>query len=133
MSKYAALGLAAAIISAPLGASSYGVELRGNLAVSCRVSSDVGIIDVSQGISDLGKLREFCNNAAGYDLYLDYAPQLAGAVVTVDGTPLTLGVGGTAALAAESGPAMRERSLQIDLTEAQNPDSLAIAFRLVPR
>jgi hypothetical protein len=133
MKKFAVLALAAAMISAPGTASTYGVELRGNVAVSCHVTGQTPVVDLSQKVADLGVLREFCNNAAGYNLYLDYAPQLAGAVVTVDGTSIQLGSEGTATLAAETGPAMRSRSVQIDLTEVEDASNLAIAFRIVPR
>ncbi|WP_324075415.1 MAG: hypothetical protein RSE14_01195 [Erythrobacter sp.] len=133
MKKLAALGLAAAMIASPSTASSYGVELRGHVAVSCHVTGQAPVVNVAGGVADLGVLREFCNNAAGYNLYLDYAPQLAGAVVTVDGTSIQLGSEGTAALAAEAGPAMRSRSVQIDLSEVEDASNLAIAFRIVPR
>lgn len=133
MKKFAVLALAAAMISAPGTASTYGVELRGNVAVSCHVTGQTPVVDLSQKVADLGVLREFCNNAAGYNLYLDYAPQLAGAVVTVDGASIQLGSEGTATLAAETGPAMRSRSVQIDLTEVEDASNLAIAFRIVPR
>lgn len=133
MKNLAALGLVAAMISAPGAASSYGVELRGNVSVSCHVTGQSSVIDASGDVADLGTLREFCNNAAGYNLYLDYAPQLAGAVVTVDGASIALGTEGTAALASEAGPAIRTRSVQIDLSEVEDPSNLAIAFRIVPR
>lgn len=133
MKKLAAIGLAAAMISAPSTASSYGVELRGHVPVSCHVTGQSAMIDVADDVADLGVLREFCNNASGYNLYLDYAPQLAGAVVTVDGTSLALGAAGTATLATETGPAMRTRSVQIDLSGVEDASNLAIAFRIVPR
>lgn len=133
MKKLIALGLAATMISAPSAASSYGVELRGTVAVSCHVTGQSALIDVSSDIADLGVLREFCNNAAGYNLYLDYAPQLAGAVVTVDGTRIALGSEGTTALAIEAGPAIRTRAVQIELSNVEDKSNLAIAFRIVPR
>jgi hypothetical protein len=133
MKKIAAFGLMAAMITVPAAASSYGVELRGNVAVSCHVTGQTPVVNVAGDVADLGVLREFCNNAAGYSLYLDYAPQLAGAVVTIDGNSIELGSEGTAALAAEAGPAMRSRSVQIDLSKAEDASNLAIAFRIVPR
>lgn len=133
MKKIAALGLVAAMIAVPAAASSYGVELRGNVAVSCHVTGQAAMINVADGAADLGVLREFCNNAAGYNLYLDYAPQLAGAVVTVDGAQVELGREGTAMLAAETGPAMRSRAVQIDLSKVADASNLAISFRIVPR
>lgn len=133
MKKLAAFGLAAAMIATPGTASTYGVELRGDVAVSCHVTGQTPVVDLADKVADLGVLREFCNNAAGYNLYLDYAPQLAGAVVTVDGASIQLGADGTAVLAAEAGPAVRSRSVQIDLSGASDASILAIAFRIVPR
>ncbi|MFY8049040.1 MAG: hypothetical protein ACOVNS_09485 [Erythrobacter sp.] len=133
MKKSAVFGLVAAMISVPAAASSYGVELRGDVAVSCHVKGQPAPITVAGGVADLGMLREFCNNAAGYNLYLDYAPAMAGAVVTVDGKAIELGAEGTAALAAETGPAVRSRAVQIDLSKVADPANLAIAFRIVPR
>ena len=130
MKMLAALGLAAGMISAPSAASSYGVELRGNVAVSCHVTGQSALINVSGDVAHLGVLREFCNNAAGYSLYLDYAPQLAG---TVDGTRLALSSEGTTALAIEAGPAIRTRAVQIELSNVEDMSNLAIAFRIVPR
>ena len=133
MRKLATLGLAAAMISAPSAASSYGIELRGHVPVTCHVSSNAAIFAVDGSTADLGVLREFCNNAAGYQLYLDYAPELAGAVVMIGGTSVELGAQGTAALAEESGPAIRTRAVSIDLSKVENPSNLALSFRIVPR
>jgi hypothetical protein len=133
MRKIAAFGLMAAMISVPVSASTYGVELRGHVPVSCHVSSTSNVIAIADGVADLGTVRELCNNAAGYTLLLDYAPQLAGAIVTVDGATIELGAEGTAALAAEQNPALRSRSVTIDLSKVENTSDLAISFRIVPR
>lgn len=133
MKKFAAFGLMAATLSVPTSASSYGVELRGYVPVSCHITGDAAIIDIADASADLGQVREFCNNAAGYDLYLDYAPELAGAVVLIDGESIALDEDGTASLAAEAGPAIRSRSVQIDLSGVEESSNLAISFRIVPR
>lgn len=133
MKNLASLGLVAAMISAPSAASSYGVELRGNVGVNCHVTSQSSVIDASHGVADLGTLREFCNNAAGYTLYLDYAPQLAGAVVKVDGANIVLGTEGSVEMASEAGPAIRNRAVTIDLSQVEDNANLAITFRIVPR
>ena len=133
MRKFAAAGLVAALVSAPLAASTYGVELRGHVPVSCHVTGSAAMIELADGIADLGTVREFCNNAAGYTLLLDYAPQLAGAVVTIDGTSVVLDGAGTASLAAEAGPALKTRAISIDLTGAADTADPAISFRIVPR
>jgi hypothetical protein len=133
MKKIAAFGLLAGVVAAPTSATSYGVELRGFVPVSCHITGHSAIVDVTNATADLGNVREFCNNAAGYELYLDYAPHMAGAVVLIDGESVALDSDGTASLAAEAGPAFRSRSVQIDLTGVEDASDLAISFRIVPR
>jgi hypothetical protein len=53
--------------------------------------------------------------------------------VTVDGASIALGNEGSAALASEAGPAIRNRAVQIDLSQVEDTANLAIAFRIVPR
>ena len=133
MKKIAAFGLMAAIASTPTSASTFGIDLRGHVPVSCHVTGSAAVVDVADATADLGAVREFCNSAAGYDLFLDYAPQLAGAVVMIDGNAVELGSEGTASIAAEAGPAVRSRDVQIDLSQVEDTSDLTISFRIVPR
>ena len=133
MKKIAAFGLAATILATPAMASTYGVELRGHVPVTCHVKGDAPVADIAEEAVDLGAIREFCNNGAGYDLYLDHSPQMAGAVVLIDGAEFELGSEGSVALAGEAGPAIQSRNVRIDLSEVEDTANLAIAFRIVPR
>nr|WP_137677382.1 hypothetical protein [Parerythrobacter lutipelagi] len=131
--KSMALSLAAMILATPAMASNYGVQLRGNVPVSCHVKSDASIVDITDTTADLGIVREFCNNAAGYDLYLDYSPELAGGTVTIGDRMFQLDGAGTVAIASENGPSIQANAVRLDLANAADNQNLAISFRMVPR
>jgi len=59
------------------GASQFRIGVEGQVPVICRVSVDAVQVDPSDGTAALGNLKEFCNNARGYQVVADYAPALA--------------------------------------------------------
>lgn len=113
-------------------AASYGLQLQGTVAVNCNVRVGASQAPVQGALVDLGGMNEFCNSSSGYDVYVDFAPQMANAKLLIDGQPIVLSGSGSLKLAGEAGPALKSRSLQLDLSEAATADG-ALSFRIVPR
>jgi hypothetical protein len=118
----AAASLCIIVPSAP-AASQVRIGISGEVQPVCRVDARL--------TNGAGQVKELCNVPAGYDLYLDYAPQAAGAAVTIDGAALALSSAGSTLIASSSGPAIRTRAVSI-AAPAGVADN-RFAFRIVSR
>lgn len=133
--------VAASVVSIPVAAAtaetgrsgtSFGLELRGDVQLNCQVRIGATLVASTAGPVDLGGMNEFCNSASGYDVFVDFAPEMAGATLLVDGKPVVLAGSGTIRLSGEPGPTALMRSLQLDAGTASLA-SAALSFRIVPR
>lgn len=138
----ALIAAALAAASAPASAStlvvdgiasaSFGFGLQGDVQVSCNVRLAAAQAPIQGALVDLGTMNEFCNSTTGYDVYVDYAPQLAGARLLVDGQAVQLTDAGSLRIDGSDGQDRKSHQLQLDLgsTGASDP---ALSFRIAPR
>lgn len=104
------LGLASSAVAAP---SSYELRLQGHVPVICRVDLQASNASADQA-TDLGKMTEFCNSAAGYDVWLSHAQGLNDAAVYVDGQKIRLSASGQTLISHSATAASRSHSLRLD-------------------
>ncbi|MGE8132307.1 hypothetical protein ACQKO5_01770 [Novosphingobium subterraneum] len=76
------------------------------------------------------KLREFCNNGAGYRVVATYSKQLAAGRLIVDGRTIALDGSGEVVISDVSHAAATTRSIAI---EADGKAAGSIRFRIEPR
>lgn len=132
--KMLTLGLVAIALGTPTLAATSGLHLKGHVPVTCKVRAANQAAAIKGDVVDLGGLREFCNAPGGYDVFLDYSRNFAGTTLLVDGTPVELTKEGSVRFAGEDGPALRERSLALDIGKSKGKiRGGAISFRIVTR
>lgn len=132
-SKLVSLGAAACVLASPAAAATYGVKLQGFVPVTCNVSTQNAVVNVNADMVEIGQVREFCNNAAGYTVHLDYNQSMTGAKLLVGGREIDLTDAGTVAFASEANAAIKTRDLSLDLAGVESLDNLQISFRISPR
>jgi hypothetical protein len=106
----AAWGFAGAAEAAPGG---YELRIEGHVPVICRVDLEHGSASASQA-TDLGRMSEFCNNAAGYDVWLSHAQGLNSAAVYVDGQRIALSPTGSTLISHSATAASTVHDLRLD-------------------
>jgi hypothetical protein len=110
--------------------ASFELRLRGYVPVICRASVGASVASIERGVVELGTLNEFCNNANGYEVWLDYSPHLSGAILMVDGRAVRLaGAQSSVKISASMHAAMQTRQLALHL-QGRRPEG-AISFRVV--
>ena len=110
--------------------ASFELRISGYVPVVCRATVETPAAPAQGGVMQLGRLKEFCNNANGYEVWIDYSPQLSGAILMVDGQPVRL-AGPHSVRVSQSGQAgMQTRSLVLNL-QGQRPEG-SLSFRVVP-
>lgn len=125
----AALVALAPAANAQAGASQYRIGVEGYVPVICRVSVDAAQVTAT-GATSLGELKEFCNNAHGYQVVADYSPVLAGATLVVDGVEIPLNGNGSVTVSRSDKAAMINRQVELKLAGAAQPGNLT--FRIQP-
>ena len=110
--------------------ASFELRLRGYVPVICRASVEATSASIQRGVVDLGALNEFCNSANGYEVWVDYSPQLSGAILMVDGRAVRLaGAQSSVKISGSSHAAMQSRQLALHL-QGRRPEG-SISFRVV--
>ncbi|SFJ65995.1 hypothetical protein [Caulobacter sp. UNC279MFTsu5.1] len=110
MAAMAFLGLASSAVAAP---NTYELRLEGHVPVICRVDLQASGASADHA-TDLGRMTEFCNSAAGYDVWLSHAQGLSGAAVYVDGQKIPLSASGQTLISHSSTAASRSHALRLD-------------------
>lgn len=126
----AASAMMVAMAPAAQAQARYEIGVQGYVPVICRVSLDASQIDVNSGTASLGQLKEFCNNARGYQVVADYAPALAGASLVVDGVEIPLNGNGSVAVSTSNRAAQAQHNVELKLAGSAQPG--AISFRIQP-
>lgn len=103
-----------------LAAQGAGIALSGHVPILCRAELDLA--------AGSGRLDEFCNDAAGYDVWLDHGPLPAAASLRVDGTDLALSATGTTLISSSDRADMRSRLIVFD-----GPAGARLVVRMVAR
>jgi hypothetical protein len=108
--------------------SSYTIELRGYVPVICNANVNASQVSVQSSQVEIGQLSEFCNNANGYEVWVDYTPSLAGSTLLVDGQSVDLTEAGTARITHvdHAGIASHDLALNLETAETQGNISVRI-------
>lgn len=94
-------------------------RLSVTVPVVCRIAFDADVRETDGGAWNLGRTREFCNNARGYAVVAIYEPgTLVGAQIEVGGRSVTLDGSGSANVYAASTAAITSRDVSITPGEA---------------
>lgn len=132
--KMLSLGAIAVALGTPAIAATSSLHLKGHVPVTCKIRVGTQAAPIKDGLVDLGGVREFCNAPGGYDVFLDYSRNFAGTTLLVDGASHELSKDGSLMFASENGPALRTRSLVLDLGKSKGKiNGGAISFRIVAR
>jgi hypothetical protein len=123
------LGLIAGSAWATPEAASYALQISGFVPTVCHANLDNNAVASQAGEVALGQLDEFCNDGAGYQVWVDYSPNLAGDTLTVGGQQIVLDSSGTAMIDAASGPNIASKSVTLDVP--QNGVSGTVSLRVV--
>ena len=110
-----ALASSAAWGAAPADQASYSLQLSGYVAVACRAQLTTTEVPAQAGQIPLGQMDEFCNNANGYEVWVDYSPSLAGDTIEVDGKSFALDASGSTRIDASSAPAIASKTVALDV------------------
>ena len=127
-----ALLAAALCVSSAAAAQPASLQLRisGYVPVVCRATVETSAAPAEGGVMQLGRLKEFCNNANGYEVWIDYLPQLAGSILLIDGQAVRLSGAQSVRISQSRHAASLSRTLALDL-QGQSADG-SLSFRVVP-
>ena len=130
---FAALSAAAAFAPAIAAASepmaTFSLELVGTVPVICRAELSNSVVAPQAGLVSLGRMDEFCNDPNGYEVYAEHSPELADAVLVVDGVEMPLSAGGVTRVAKSDGAGIASRSVELRLADGRAGGTLS--FRVV--
>jgi hypothetical protein len=109
------------------GSASYTINITGYVPVVCRVTANATEVDTGSQVN-LGSIAEFCNNPTGYQVWVDYAPGVTSATMSVDGATVPLSSSGSTMIDSSATAASLTRNLTLNGGQGLN----AISFRVVP-
>ncbi len=109
---------AAGLAPAAAAQAGFALEATGHVPTVCRVEARL----------DAGVLEEFCNSGRGYAVYAEASPELAGAVLVVDGAELPLSTSGPTRVSHSDHAGIATRSLKLRGSAASG----RLTFRIVP-
>src|SRR3954463_7798339 len=104
-----------AAAAAPAG---FALEMTGHVPTVCRVEARL----------DQGVLEESCNGAGGYEVYAEPSPELANAVLVVDGAEVALSASAPTRISRSDHADIATRSLEL---RGSSPSG-TLTFRIVP-
>lgn len=108
----------AAVVGEGAQTAGYTLTITGFVPVICRASLDATVVPGAPGRTSLGALNEFCNSPNGYQVFVESSPELAGATLLIDGSPVLLSASGPTLVSASNGPAIESRQLALDTSGA---------------
>jgi hypothetical protein len=124
-----ALGLIASAAWATPDQATYTLQISGFVPTVCNADLDNSAVASQAGEVALGQLNEFCNDGAGYQVWVDYSPSLAGDTLTVGGQQITLDGSGTAMIDSAAGPNIASKAVVLNVP--QNGVSGTVSLRVV--
>lgn len=116
-----ALVSAAAATASPAG---FTLEMTGHVPIICHAQVELDVANV-------GSLNEFCNDANGYEIYAEHSPELAGAVLVVDGVEMPLSASGPTRVSRSDHADIATRSLELRLPDGRAAPNGTLSFRVV--
>ena len=116
---------ASALVStAATAAPSFTLELTGHVPTICYA-------EVQLNVASLGTINEFCNHAEGYEVYAEHSPELADAVLVVDGVEVKLSASGPTRVSRSDHADIATRSLELRLPDGRTAPNGTLSFRVV--
>ena len=116
---------ASALVStAAAAAPSFTLELTGHVPTLCYA-------EVQLDVARLGTISEFCNHANGYEVYAEHSPELADAVLVVDGVEVPLSASGPTRVSRSDRADIATRSLELRLPDGRAAPNGTLSFRVV--
>ena len=117
---------ASALVSTAAAATpaSFTLELTGHVPTICYAQAQ---LDVAR----LGTIDEFCNGANGYEVYAEHSPELADAVLVVDGVEVPLSASGPTRVSRSDHADIATRSLELRLPDGRAAPNGTLSFRVV--
>lgn len=121
---------ATALVSTPAVAASpaFTLEMIGHVPTICHAKVEVA---PSTGAALAGTMSEFCNNAAGYEIFAEHSPELADAVLVVDGVEVSLSASGPTRVSRSDHADIATRSLELRLPDGRAAPNGTLSFRVV--
>lgn len=124
-----ALSLLASGVWATPDQATYTLEISGFVPTVCNADLDNSQVASQAGEVALGQMNEFCNDGAGYQVWVDYSPNLAGDTLSVGGHEIVLTDAGSVMIDASSGPNIASKTVTLDVP--QNGVSGTVSLRVV--
>lgn len=124
--------IAGLALAAPASAETagYTLQVRGHVPVICRATLDDPQPRRVERLQPLGSMSEFCNAGAGYRVFLDHPPGLAGSVY-VDGQKIALSHSGSTLISQSATAAKRTRALSLELDRPGSAPA-SLGLRIAP-
>ncbi|HUO12602.1 MAG TPA: hypothetical protein VMU37_07585, partial [Caulobacteraceae bacterium] len=83
-------------------------------------------VSATAGLVSLGQMNEFCNDANGYQVWVQYSPSLAGDTLTVGDQQIVLDDSGSVMIDASAGPASTKKSVSLAVPAAGVSGTLSV-------
>ena len=112
-------------------AADYSIGIVGEVPLVCRATVDASLATPADGVAGLGQLREFCNSANGYRVFVRHSAELAGATLFVDGRAVPLSAEGSTLISESATAARASRTLVLEAPFGAQNGSLV--FTITPR
>ena len=121
---FTAVAASALVSTAATATPSFTLEMTGHVPTICRA-------EVRLDSSRLGSMDEFCNGANGYEVYAEHSPELADAVLVVDGVEVPLSASGPTRVSSSDHADIATRSLELRLPDGRSAPNGTLSFRVV--
>jgi hypothetical protein len=116
---------ASALVSTAATATpSFTLELTGHVPTICHA-------EVQLDAAGPGTISEFCNHANGYEVYAEHSPDLAGAMLVVDGVEVALSADGPTRISRSDHADIATRSIELRLPDGRTAQGGSLSFRVV--
>lgn len=119
-----AVAASALVSTAATATPSFTLELTGQVPTICYA-------DVQLSAGRTGTLDEFCNVSSGYEVYAEHSPELAGAMLVVDGVEVALSAEGPTRVSRSDHADIATRSLELRLPDGRAAPNGTLSFRVV--
>lgn len=110
----------------------YAIQVMGWVPLICRATLSQDQVADDEGIVDLGDLQEFCNDAGGYQVWIDSAPGVTG-MLYVDGQEVPLSADGATLVSSSTTAAKRTKHLVLDIGANESAENISpsLSIRVV--
>ncbi len=109
--------------------STYTIGIYGDVPTICHADLNGAAVGTSEGLVDLGTMVEFCNDGAGYQVWLETIPNVPGGSVYVDHAEFPLAASGGTLIHQSDSAARRTSHLTLYVGGARIQ---RVTVRLVP-